>query len=388
MAFARERWGLPGPARYARSVRASLERGFSTCCVVPAHLLADADWADGLNAAADIAVDVIIDQPDRPPSVVLHEYMQLGATRTPAVAGDLASDERLHGRIFQVELAESGRRQMEWVRFLTQFIAGVRTVGVGDRPRVVIICSHPVADSFTESNLLLDHHWWWGVLGRVDTTIHVSQALADRPGDALTAESIVEVVGYDLDAGQSLADSWDGTLEGLPTHLPAEQPVTAVSGEALRYGTSVDVGTPPHGCRAAWDAGAIERWDRYHAFLSPRFLHERAREDVLQTRIWRAQLREFMPMIDEERQRLERWIKTIPLEREPDYPLEIGPLSHLIKYDSKARLHVSRSRRDAAEWLRKARNLLAHRTILRPEFILDGRRLLDADRRQADAEQA
>jgi len=384
MSFAGEDWALPGPARYARTVRASLDRGFSTVCVVPDHLLTDGAWADGLSTAADIAVDLIVDQPDRPPASVLHGYMQLDPALAPVGASDLAGDERLHGRIFQIALADPGRRKADWARFLMQFVAGVRSVAVGDRPRFLVVCSHVVADSFTEPNLLLDRHWWWGVVGRVDTTIHVSQMLGDRSTNTLLTESIVEVVGYDLETGHKLADSWSGAIEELPALLPMERSIVAAA-DVLHYGNSTHDATPPYDVREAWDAGALDHWDRYETFMSPRFLDGQTREETLQTRIWRAQLREFMPLIDEERQRLERWIKTVPLESEPEYPLEIGPLSYLLRYDAKARLQTSKARRDAAEWLRKARNFLAHRTTLRADFIADGRRLLDADRSQSDS---
>lgn len=375
----RDLWSLPGPINYARSVRSSFERGFSTLCVIPAAKLDTVSWTNGFRDAVDLPVDVLEDSPDRAVSAILCEALGLPPALDRDAAKELAHANALAGRVFEVTLPPDNDRAKAWVRFVTEFVAASKSVNATDRPRFLVLSTHPSADLFTDKSLLLEEYWWWGVLSRIDTTIFVSQVVgADT--DPLIIESIVEIIGYDLDTAQDLAGEWDGSLETLLGLIP---PVEIADDQAdpVQYASRGPRGAPARDLRNAWDVGALDSWDRYQAFRSPRALSVARHEYLLKSRLWRAQLRELMPFIDEERQRLEEWVRGVPKESEPEYPMEVGKLASIIKWDPIVKRESTPQRREAAEWLRIARNTLAHRGTLSPDEVFKGRRLLDNDRR-------
>lgn len=381
MGSTRRLWSLPGPIRYARSIRASLDRGFSTLCVFPAALLDTASWVDGLRDAVDLPVDVLEDEPDRAVSAIACEALGLPPALSRDAAAELAHCNALAGRVLEIMLPGNHDRARAWVRFVTEFVAAGKSVTAADRPRFLMLSTHPSADLFTDKSLLLQEHWWWGVLGRIDTMIFVSQ-IVDADADPLLFESIVEVIGHDLDTAHDLAVEWDGSLDALLKLIPPVQ-VADDRTDPVVYTPRGPRTAPSRDLRDAWDAGVLESWDRHEAFRAPRALSVAQHEDMLRSRLWRAQLRELMPFIDEERQRLEEWVRGVPKESDPDYPLEIGKLASIIKWDPSVRRVSSSRRRDAAEWLRVARNTLAHRGTLSPAEVTKGRRLLDEDRRSS-----
>lgn len=373
-------WSLPGPLRYANSVRASLEHGFSATCVLPAFLLDTPLWAEGLHDAMDLSVDVLDDDSERAVSAIVCDALGLTPVLGRDAAAELGRAEAVAGRILEITLPADHDRAKDWVRFVTEFVASSKSVGIADRPRFLVLTAHPAAEFFTDRALLLNEHWWWGVLSRIDTTIFVSRVV-DTDTDPAIVESIIEVVGHDLHAAQDLAAEWDGSLSSLLDLIPPLATAAEHQTDPVHYGSRGQNTTPVRGLRAAWDAGILDSWDRYQTFLSPHALTPEQHEYVLNTRVWRAQLRELMPFIDEERQRLEEWVRGVPKENEPEYPMEIGRLAWIIKWDSLVRRASSSRRREAADWLRTARNVLAHRGTLSPDEVAKGRRLLDDDRR-------
>lgn len=372
-------WLLPGPARFANSVRTSLQRGFSVQCIIPEELLNDPAWSDGLEQAMDLAIDPVDDEVDRAVPAVVCDVLGLPPILDLDAGAEMARKEEVAGRVFKLHMSGDDDRARDWARFVTEFVAGGKSVNVDDRPRFLILSAHPRAELFKDKSLLLDQHWWWGVLGRIDTTIVASSA-AGIDADPVLVESVVEVAGHDLSIAAELADGWDGSMQSLLALLPPLVDRCEDTVDLVHYGGGRTI-APPRALRDAWHDGAVDAWDRYPSFRSPRALSSAQRKTVLETRLWRAQLRELMPFIDEERQRLEEWVRGIPKEIEPDYPVEIGKLSWIVKYDRLVRKAASQGRRDTAEWLRVARNRLAHRSTLSPDEVAKGRRLLDADRR-------
>ncbi len=371
-------WSLPGPARLAASVGDALRGGGSCAVVAPARMRDNDQWVFGATEAADVDVDHIAVDPRRPPAAVFAEHCGADWDTGPDLVRELAQHEVLAGRVIGLALPAD---TPDWAKFVAAFLTALPGVPEPQRPQLLVFCGPDDLDLFRNQRLPLTERWWWGTVGRLDTTIAAAQALGEH-ADPVAVSCITELCGFDLDFVDRLAIAWDGSLANLldlVQELPGPQ---ATVEEWSSLASSVGTASPAGRFRPDWDRGLIDVWDRYEPFLSPTAVPEPVRLEVLRTRLWRGQLRELMPLVDEERARLESWAKSGPIaDPNTSFPIEIGNLAWLIRRDPALKRRASATRRAAATWLWTSRNALAHRDIIAPGDITEGLRLLDADRR-------
>lgn len=372
-------WSLPGPARLASSIGDALRDGGSCAVVAPARVRREAHWVFGAADAADIGVDQVEIEAGRPPAAVFADHCGATWMPGPGMVTDLARHEVLAGRVIGLTLPPEAP---EWAAFTADFLTALPAIPEQDRPQLLVFCGPDDLSKFRSQRLPITERWWWGVVGRLDTTIAAFHALGDR-ADSVMAACITEVCGYDLAFVDALAQSWDGSLnELLDIVKGAEEPEATVEESSSLSGTAAGVSPPPR-LHGDWDRGVADAWERYEPFITPTAVPERGRAEVLRNRVWRGQLRELMPLVDEERARLEAWARSGPTtERCVSYPIEIGYLTKLMNEDQNLRRRSGHLRRQAAAWLRNTRNTLAHRDIVSPDDIAEGLALLDADRRE------
>lgn len=372
-------WSLPGPARLASSIGDALRDGGSCAVVAPARVRREGHWVFGAADAADVGVDHVEIEAARPPAAVFADHCGATWMPGPGMVTELARHEVLAGRIIGLTLPP---RTPEWAAFTAAFLTALPAIPEQDRPQLLVFCGPDDLSKFRSQRLPITERWWWGAVGRLDTTIAASQALGDR-ADPVMVACITEVCGYDLTFVDTLAQSWDGSLDGLLNIVKgAAEPEATVEESSSLSGTLAGVFPPPR-LQSDWDRGVANAWERYEPFIAPTAVPERHRTEVLRNRVWRGQLRELMPLVDEERARLEAWARSGPItERNVSYPIEIGYLTKLVYDDPSLRRRSSHLRRRAAAWLRDTRNTLAHRDIVSPADISEGLSLLDADRRQ------
>lgn len=206
----------------------------------------------------------------------------------------------------------------------------------------------------------LDVLWWWGRLSSLDTALLLRDTHSRlRPDDPFHA-AVTEVAGYDLELAVHLADAWDGDLDrlGMLLDVYAERhPELAKATEP----PDVPVrGRPAASQLATWCVGGCDAWEgermRWHACAVS--AQERVRLERL---LWRAQARTLLPVLEEQRERVVAWLvrqgHARALRDEAGDPAEIGGVWHYMRHRAGM---VTRPQMPLVDWLREARNDVAH----------------------------
>lgn len=375
-------WALPGPARFAVAVRAKLDRGYSPVAVLPSRVLSDNAFCAGLIDAIDYSVDVIDDSENgaRPlASLIADRFSIRDIPVGPDAPSALGRHEELRGRTLAVVVADDDQQNQCWSSFARPFVAASRTVSVAERPRLVILGSNSCAAVLADSDPLLSGIWWWGVLDRLDTALHLRRHLAEGY-DELLSDCIVEVAGFDLPLAEHLAGTWDGSataLSGVLASFTGAPPATPPRIEPLPH-SSTPLSAPPADLLRLWNQGLVDRWDTFPAYLHACAVPTQA---DLRSRVWRAQIRALMPTIDEERARIEVWLRRLIKGLPDDEVLEPGDLYALVQSHPYLKTWRGGHRKRLVYWLRDTRNTLAHLETLTPAEVTRGRRLISEDRR-------
>ncbi|GHJ95638.1 hypothetical protein SNE510_51570 [Streptomyces sp. NE5-10] len=276
----------------------------------------------------------------------------------------------------------------------------------GERPRILAVArlgDVPAAflDELGRDRADTVVHWWWGVLGRLDTAMAVAAlpAAATGPGDladrlrtSLLRETVVEVCGPDLELAAALAARWDGRFDTLGPALGEALARTAVPGLADcppldRTGARR---RPGPAYAEAWSRGQVFSWEgrlRPHPGVwypagggAAPGRDARARLDAL---VSQAQQRVLMPWVEEARHRLagralrhlNRPVAAVVLgylQRPAPYlagaperaflELQVG---ELLTAHRAGALALPPDDADLVRLLVTVRNVLAHRSVLR-----------------------
>ena len=381
-------WRLPGPMRFANQIRASLDRGYSPVVSLPRQQLRDAEWQKQLLHALDRHVDTIdiAAEAERPAASLVADALCIRDVEPgPDAAAELARHEAVVGRTLKLVLPADCSTS-DWYNFVRRFITASRSTAIAERPRLLILTCHQLTGELTRKETLLEPLWWWGVMDRLDTAVHVSDQLFHARADVVLRDSIVEVAGYDLALADHLADTWNGALSTLDQQLidyKSYDNEVATELPELPH-SSTPYGPPPVAMTELWDHGLADAWDAFPAYLHPCLLVGIGRSKDVHSRVWRAQLRALMPLIDEERGRLGSWMQEqlLPQHQLPD-PAEPGDLFFALQQEPTLKSWRGGHRKRLIYWLRDTRNTLAHLGTLTPEEVKRGRQLIAADRTQS-----
>ncbi|WP_411111150.1 hypothetical protein [Streptomyces sp. c-19] len=329
--------------------------------------------------------------------------------------------------------AGTGPRGVAVERLFRHLAAAVKAAGLtpGERPRLLVVARlRDLPESLPDElrNGLGDTavHWWWGVLGRLDTAIAIAplldhgpdtsgrdrDPLGERIRRAVRSETVVEICGPDLELARRLAGEWDGAQHTLGAALgrclaagsgpvPADCPPLRRVGALLRPGAEL---------RQAWARGAVVSWEgrlRPHAGVwHPSDGADAAEVDGagadararLTALVSQAQQRVLTPWIDEARQHLavralghlNRPVAAVVADhadRPPTHPggspertfleLQVG---ELLRAHIGGAVALPQSDARLLRLLVMARNVLSHRSVLYDRTLDD----LCAELSQAD----
>ncbi|KNE80474.1 hypothetical protein ADZ36_21715 [Streptomyces fradiae] len=323
-----------------------------------------------------------------------------GATRTPPVVAVKA----------WLETAPD-----ETARLLRRVSAAVKEAGLPPehRPRILLLVRlgdlpEALVDSLDEAVTAV--HWWWGVLGRLDTAIVVreSQSTNRRPLrgaaavrrrilDALRTEITAEVSGPDLAMAAALASRWDGCLSTLGDAIADCLGQTSTAGAAgppsARRGAAV-AHRPELALRAVWDAGAVDSWEgqlRYHASCWTPSSPDAPLPGLQAKMVWQAQNRVLLPLLDDARAEFADSLVAAAVHGPVQLALGYGPrnarsenpaadiaemeLGDIWAAVCHGQVRMNKSDRNRLMRLRHARNCLAHRSPLNDDEV---RKVCDA----------
>lgn len=371
-------WSLPGPMRFAATVRAHLERGSSALVGLPATLIENTGFLEGLRGAVDVYFDIIDGShaEGRPISSIVAEQLGIDDVEPgPGAAVALAQHPMVLGRCVAIPVSGKPEEMAPWTNFIRTFLAATRLIPTESRPVLLVTGGHACATELATTDLA--ELWWWGVLNRLDTACFVQELLADRDRDQLLRDTITEVVGYDLDLASYLAREWDGDASSLSAALAGYTGPDWPNASLLNTlpHTSTALAAPPAAVVPLWDLGLADSWDTFGVYLHACTITA----EKNQLRIWRAQLRYLMPLIDEERARIEVWLRHEVRGLEDSAPLEPGHLYDIMQQNSRLKSWRGGHRNRLVTWLRNSRNTLAHMETLPPHEVSRGKRLIWED---------
>lgn len=382
-----ELWTLPGPSRFAREVRSTLERGYSVVVFAPRTQLVDRGWREGLLDAIDRHMDIIKDDDldERSALTVVADHFGITEIDPGANAGDLIRHDVMLGRTICLVMPRNEARGPGWCDFARLLGTAGRSAPLEDRVQLLIFAPCGLASMLTERESFLQPLWWWGVMDRLDTAVHVSDKMTSTRTDDVLRDAIVEVAGFDLALAEHLAAHWNGSSSNLAATLSdyeAENDNGWSKQPPPLPHTSTAWATPPDSVMGFWDEGLVDAWEPFPAYVHACLLSSNGRNSDLQSRIWRAQIRALMPLIDEERSRLVDWIRpqlakgNDPLPKTP----ELVDLYLALQNHPELKSWGGGHRRRLIYWLRETRNTLAHMGTLEPADIAHGRKLIFDDR--------
>ncbi len=443
---------LPGPGRHLQRITRALDEGFSCVWLVPDDLVQRGDADTLLNVLAARSDSIRMAKPEftgelRVPSptarpetsvrtssvpswdqdrfglldldeprmalpvpeesrttVVERLLAALEGEHTGDTVRDLATADSLRNRVIVIsgwdepDVAEAGT-------FLVQLTAMVKEQGIPpeQRPRLLLaVRERDLTASLLDriDPVTTQVHWWWGAVGRLDTAVvvaasravrdwRVPSSSAERVREYVVNEVLSEVAGPDLTLAASLAAAWDGrisTLRPLLGVLAYDFEHESASGNSARW-QKAGSHRPPREMRELWRLGAADLWDG-QVRISPALPDAAAGGVDLDALVWRGQNRALMPIIDEQRARLEQIVharasRTALLQlaaesrakrrgatgssRAQD-PLELATMHRL---DNTGGVTFDRSDRTLLHNARKIRNQLAHLQPLDDDLFED-----------------
>jgi hypothetical protein len=381
-------WSLPGPARFATAITARLDRGHSVVVGLPAWAAEDGAFLASLLSTVDYGVDVVDDceNGSRPLASLVADRFSINDVQPgPAAAAALAGHVMLRGRVLAITVASDDQQSARWTEFVRAFLPATRAVPMTERPQLVLLARKTCAGALTGTDALLDDLWWWGVLDRLDTAFYVKSRFANGHDgqDGLIRETITEVAGFDLNLADHLSAGWDGSPGTLASALATFVGPCRLHGQngptkphQLPH-SSTALSAPPMTLLPMWDQGLVDRWDAF-----PAYLHACAITDPadLRSRVWRAQVRTLMPLIDEERIRIGAWLRREIRGLPDEAVLEPAGLFNVLQDHPSLKTWRGGHRKRLIYWLRDARNTLAHMGTLTPGEIDRGQRLIVQDR--------
>lgn len=365
---------LPGPERFANMAAADVNDGYSVVLVFPEHMVNSGDAEVVLRRVADL---VVADELTTEPGLTVPDRIasSLGLARewhpTQDPWHDLVRWPAAAGRTlclpgWRSDVAEHLEGAIEPWETL-QHEAGVRP---RDRFRLLIGCGRAPVEAVRYDHLRPLHlrvHWWWGVVNRIDTELHLQRRSSSQRLDPLHHAVLAETVAWDLDLADRLPPSVDCSADSIADYLDGNPSATlgtlgrgTRSDESLTRPPAEGRVVPPRSVRPDWDAGHLELWDgRYR----PRLTAESIAAELPRL-TWRAQSRVLFPYLEEHRAELEELVldHSPPSTRTADEervrpPTELGPLWAKVRNDS-VRIPADQKRRLRAAV--KVRNKLAH----------------------------
>lgn len=233
--------------------------------------------------------------------------------------GALVADERLAGSVV-VLCGWDGWDAADLGAFITRSTALLKERGTPPerRPRLfVAVREHDLPAHVLDGGdpVTTRVHWWWDVLGRLDTATVAAAArrLPSRTAatlrDQVAAEVVIEVAGPDLLLAEHLAVHWNGRLATLADQVEAlpHEAVDDVLPAQLDGRAGSD--SPARALRAAWRRGVLDRWDG-GVRISPSAKTSASSHGTLDTLVWRGQSRVLTPLVDACRARLEKVLRS------------------------------------------------------------------------------
>jgi hypothetical protein len=320
-------------------------------------------------------------------------------------AAFLAGAEPLAGRVICLGDLEAlpGERTQRWCQFLADYGQAIRNRSLLERAVFCVIARGLRSQDCPREDVLISRRWWWGAVSRLDVSLYVRETTLDDPAmDACSEAAIVELAGFDPALAATLIAAWrrgEGDLCAVirSCFASAERMHDRESNPTPYAQVQIaDSAVPRSDLEPLWARGWLDALRREGLHVNSAALAAWGDEAGLRQRLWKGQVRVLLPLIDEHRARLCRYLAK---RYGPQVPhpvgdaskpgrgsagaswldLEIGQIKRL--FDAAQLLYQEPDAvRTVVRWLHFARNELAHLRPLDQATVTRGLRLLETVR--------
>ena len=342
--------------------------GVSTVCFVPRIVGLDAIRTGVTDPASHIYwYELDAEHGDDLPVARLCEVAGLGGLPSD----ELFASEELQGCGFLVEV-DRGVSPDLWIGLAQDFGRLRATSNGGAQPPLVSVLAESVpAERAGRGNAGVRSHYWWGAVTRLDVLVHLSELFGDDIDDVLLSE-LAELAGFDL----ALADRLYSEEVADPAAAMAVLRGWAELHEMEKLDPVMSTEIPgvnPGRFTAPWIRGELDSLDgRVHRSVAATNSSPGA-VDPVRRALWVGQVRSLLP-------RLEFW-KTNAVSAIEEAGVQLNDRDDLEVRDVariawRSRRALPRGLPPAVEWLRQARNKLAHLQLVGSDDRKKGARLL------------
>jgi len=259
-----------------------------------------------------------------------------------------------------------------WIDVAREFGRLRASSDVDGNPPVLAVLSEgmPAATTGRREAGVRSHHWW-GVVGRLDVVVHLSDLFGGDVDEVHLAE-LVELAGFDLGLGTQLhaADVSDPASARSVLATWADRHLMEPHGPVKA--TQVSGGNPGR-FADLWIRGEVDSLDgRVHLSIAAADTNGGG-EDPVRRAIWVGQVRSLMPQLELWKTNALRVLKESGVVVKDDDGLEIRDVARVAR---RSRRSLPRGLPPAVAWLLEARNKLAHLELVPSEDRQNGAKLL------------
>lgn len=364
------RWSLPGPSDFATRVVEEID-GDGVLFVFLSALLDPFElWSEVARRTPHWTIEMldVTGATSNPARTIWDHFGWSAPDGTPAPE-EIVTDDRLADCVLWltgVECLDTELRA-EWVGFVRELgeARDATERAHGAKPIVVVQGPSSTLDVRSDARVRILH--WWGILDRLDVAIYVSQLARGTELDLIDIEQIIEVAAFDLDLAALLIDARCRDTATAAEVCRARAAELSLQGDGTRL---TERGRTPKAHDPLWAAGAVDAMGtavHWHSGILASIAVER-----LERRIWSAQVKALMPILDVLR------IEMIELAAKHGLVVEESALDWEIR-DLAAHLRSNAADHrlfPLAEWMRRSRNSLAHLKALSATTRDEGKELV------------
>jgi len=378
-------WNLPGLSRFAEDVFDDLREGRNVFIVLPEYSPRGLSGAieaklerEDLGPLERISAESISRSS---PIYDLHQvYNPEAALKGPLDIRALCRCENFKSRVIWVEdIGRLGEKTRTWLDFLKNYAMACGSQDLLARTVFVV----PVRGEICEEDLpvenLLTQHWFWGRISSLDLQIYAAQMVSAAKIEPLENHLMVNVVaslcGHDLAAAENLCRRGleETSVERAVGEMVAErgwgdtnlseifERIDKIGGLPWFQESS----RPAQALVRGWSEGVLDSVDG-RVMTSPVAEIARGNYEEIALRIWRGHVRSLLPVIDEYRVMIIRYLQSNyrlnfkSLSMKGRDILEIGTIKFLIETDKNLRRKIDKDSRSLIRLLARIRNDLAH----------------------------
>lgn len=368
-------WQLPGPRHFIDGIVQGVRVGKSVILCLPRFM------PDGLKIALKAEIcqtnewewcDLPLNSDNRAPIDILYShFVSESPTHALRSAFTLSQEETFEGKVIWVENVDK-QTWRSWQDFLLEYEQACRSMPALARSTFCVALIGETALQPPPENVCLSNFYWKGVVTPFDMLFFVTSLMQTRSTRDMQKRLMIAMVADLALWDPCVAEIFSGSrIEDILNPVPLLQEIA----EEREWAKHVQMDSERLEVNPRlWSDGLADIFEgkpRLHSSILT--LNDPRKE--IDRRIWNAQIRTLLPMVEEKRRELLEkldGILMVPYETRSGaaitdiYDLEIGHIYHQLATSD---LNTDPKLRDLAWQLKEIRNRLSHLEALSQEQL-------------------